>query len=421
MYPKSSLSISSDGHYLTKDNKPFFWMGDTLWPVYNLYSLEETEYYFERRRQQGFNVIHTMIAFDGGPGIVAPASNEAGALPWLNNNPATPNESFFFKVDKVIKIAEEKDIVLVIMPLGGSSGSFVKQKEFFTAKNVRAYGKWIGQRYKNSSNIIWANGADLQPWDYEGVYRELTKGLIEGDDGNHLITFHPCGGYSSNYFHKEDWLAFNIIQTWDFFWQIYPMVSVDYQLTPSKPVVLAEGAYEAGPEYPSAPITPYLVRKQAYWAYLAGGFHSYGHGDMWRKNPSWKTSLDSPGAYQMNILREFFLTREWWNLVPDQSILINGNPPKPPHPISDTQEGRYLHAGARSKAGDWIIAYLCCPTEVVIDLRKIISSTTTQAKWMNPMNGEYRFIGNFPNNKAQVFLPPNDWEDAILLVEGGNT
>ena len=70
----------------------------------------------------------------------------------------------------------------------------------------------------------------------------------------------------------------------------------DYCRLPVKPVVLAEGAYEDGPEYPSRPITPYVVRKQAWWAFLSGGFHTYGHNDMWRKNPTWRASLDSPGA-----------------------------------------------------------------------------------------------------------------------------
>ena len=42
----------------------------------------------------------------------------------------------------------------------------------------------------------------------------MAIGLREGDDGNHLITFHPRGpGLSSDYFHTTEWLDFNMYQS----------------------------------------------------------------------------------------------------------------------------------------------------------------------------------------------------------------
>jgi len=296
----------------------FFWLGDTTWSIVNQYTKEEAEFYLEYRRKQGFTVEHVMPLFDGGPGIKTSSGNAAGEEPFLNMNPATPNGAYFANLDHIVKVAQGKGLVVVILPCGGSGGSFVDKKKIVTKENAGAYGRWLGRRYKDMPNIVWANGFDLKPWRYEEIAREFVAGLQEADGGSHLITYHPSGGASSSYFHHEDWLAANIIQTWADYLKIYPMVFSDYMRIPPKPVIMAEGAYEEGSEYPTKPITPLLVRKQAYWSYLAGGFHTYGHNDIWRKNPTWRQALDAPGARQMGILKKIFTARHWWKLVPDQ-------------------------------------------------------------------------------------------------------
>ena len=257
------LEISSNGHYFLHQGQPFFWLGDTIWSAYNLYSPEEMEYYLKHRQRQGYNVIHTMIVFDGGMDVAVSPANLSGEFPWLENDPSTPNPAYFQKVDQVLQVAQELGLLVAIMPLGGSSGAFVKQKECFTPANAYTYGKWLGERYRQQLNIIWSNGADLPPWEYEEVYTALSRGLLAGSAGYHLISLHPSGGHSSSYFHQANWLSFNIIQTWNDYWNIPAFVLADYQRQPAKPVVLAEGAYEAGPEYPAAPIIPLIVRKQA--------------------------------------------------------------------------------------------------------------------------------------------------------------
>ena len=145
-------------------------------------------------------------------------------------------------------------------------GYYVNDQPTITTKNARIYGRWLGARFKNAPNIIWVNGGDRVATGVEEVYRELARGLREGDGGAHLITYHPCGWRSSSqYFHSDDWLGFNMIETWTEWSKIYPAVVSDSLLTPRKPVVLGEGAYENGPEYPQGPITPLIVRRQAWW------------------------------------------------------------------------------------------------------------------------------------------------------------
>ena len=399
--------LTPNGRYFVRNGEPFFWLGDTAWTIANLYTPAEAEEYLDHRSRQGFSVINVMMVFTGGPGMKAVSQDVEGTLPFLNWNPSTPNEAFFKNIDRVLAVARSKSLILAIMPCGGSSGAYVKKQKIFTEANVRQYGQWLGRRYKDTPNLIWVNGFDLKSSEYPEITQALAAGLQEGDGGEHLITFHPGGGNSSSYFHTEKWLSYNTIQTWSDYWRIHSLVLADYCRLPVKPVVLAEGAYEDGPEYPSRPITPLVVRKQAWWAFLAGGFHTYGHNDMWRKNPTWRESLDSPGARQMGILKQVLSSREWWKLVPDQSVIAVG-----------AGSDKDLNAAARSTRGDWAILYLSTRNPVTVDFGKIITSEVVRATWVNPETGELSAAGVFPNSGLRPFTPSLKSEDAVLLLEG---
>ena len=194
------------------------------------------------------------------------------------------------------------------------------------------------------------------------VLRELAAGLREGDGGPHLITFKPDPApYSSSFIHDESWLDFDSMQTWKSVELIYPMVTKDYNLKPVKPVLMAEGAYEAGSEY-GFDVTPLWVRRQAYYSYLAGAHHTYGHNDSWRVLPTWKKALDAPGAVQMGILKKIFHgPDEWWRLVPDQEVFASGG----------KTDGEVLNLAARHQDGKWAMAYLASKATFSVKLGKL--------------------------------------------------
>ena len=61
----SKLTVSGNGRFIMQeDGKPFFWLGDTGWLLFNRLNKKEAEYYLEVRRQQGFNVIQVMGIHD---------------------------------------------------------------------------------------------------------------------------------------------------------------------------------------------------------------------------------------------------------------------------------------------------------------------------------------------------------------------
>jgi hypothetical protein len=122
---------------------------------------------------------------------------------------------------------------------------------------------------------------------------------------------------------------------------------------------------------------------------------------------TWKEALDAPGAKQMGILKKFFLDiEEWWNLVPDQTILASGG----------QTDGRLLNLAARHKDGKWVIAYFADKASFKVDMGKVTAGNKAEAFWIDPRNGESTTMGSFTTKVIKSFSTPDGWEDSLLLL-----
>jgi hypothetical protein len=330
--------------------------------------------------------------------------NIHGQKPWINDNPLTPNEAYFKNVDAILQIARENSVIISVTLY------HQRYRKCITVDNARAWAKWLAQRYKDVSNIVWSMTPEAKQ-EFVPVLRELAAGLREGDGSRHLITFKPDPApFTSSFIHEETWLDFNSMQTWKSVELIYPMVTKDYNLKPVKPVLMAEGAYEHGSEY-GFDVTPLWIRRQAYYSYLSGSHHTYGHNDSWRVLPTWKQALDAPGALQMGILKKIFLDRkEWWYLVPDQTIFATGGNAK----------GQVLNLAARHKDGRWVMVYLGSKAMFPVNMNKLAGATKAKVFWIDPRTGESSAIGQLATTGVESFSTPEGWEDAILILETGD-
>jgi hypothetical protein len=410
------LKISANQRYFVDANgEPFFWMGDTAWPLFAQYTTRQAETYIQRRAEQGFTVIQGVLAWGGGTGFEtrAPGPNAAGHVPWLEGDPTHPNEAYFRNVDHLVEFAAKHGVVLAMLP---TWGYYASEANVFTPETASSYGRWLGARYKNAPNVVWVNGGDRTPRKREAVYRAIGLGLREGDGGAHLITYHPCGWeHSSYYFHTEDWLDFNMIETWTEWSKVYPAVLADTYMQPAKPVVLGEGAYEDGPEYPLGPITPLIVRRQAWWAFMAGGFITYGQNSMWRMDEGWLSRQNTPGAGHMTLFRKIASSRSWWKMMPDQGLFASG-----------TGCDQTLNTAVRTLDWQCAMLYLSsrCHIRVCLDRIKAIR---VKATWVNPASGEEQDGGIFKTGfdpeklfnagTSQCFSTPAFWEDAVLILD----
>lgn len=425
------LKVSSNGRYFVdQNNVPVFWLGTTQWHIWRDYTLEEAKLTVEKSKSHGFNCIQVKLLGSGD----TTKPNVYGEKPLLDNNPLTPNEAYFKNVDAVIKMAADND--MFVLP----AVYHQTYRKYITVENARPWAKWLGQRYKDTPNLVWSMTPEARK-EFMPVIRELAAGLREGDGGRHLISFKPDPSpYSSSFMHDEKWLDFNSMQTWNAVKLIVPMLAYDYNLVPPKPVLMAEGAYEAGSEY-GFPVTPLWVRRQAYYSYLAGAVHAYGHNDSWRVLPTWKEALDAPGAVQMGVLKNIFTARkEWWLLVPDQSVFATGGELVPvalpkydgpkkehtayvknlkPSTTDGAAAGDLLHLAARHEAGKWAMLYLADKATFSVNMNKI-TGPKVNISWVNPIDGHAVSAGQEPNTGVKSFTTPDDWEDSLLILEAAD-
>ena len=396
-----TIRVSSNGRYFVDANgAPFYFLADTQWELFRRYTPTQARLILENRKAKGFTVVMAMLTGVGdgtGP-------NFGGAHPWLNDNPAAPNPAYFTNVDAVVKLALTNDIQLLI---GLYHQTYAGR---MTMDNAKQWAAWVTARYREYPNIVWT----LYPKatdDYKPIISRLAEGIEEGDRGRHLVSMHPDPSpATSSFMHAAPWLGFNSIQVWNQIRSVYPMTLADYRQTPAKPVTMLEGVYEGGEEYGYL-ITPLLVRREAYYTCLAGGFHGYGHNDSWRVRARWQKALDDPGARQMTILKNIFTgLPDWWTLVPDQTALSKGGNTK----------GDALNLSARSSTGKWIIAYVAEKPDVTVDLSKITAAGSAAVKWINPATGAQEVVGIYPVSAPRSFRRPAGWEDAMLAVMANN-
>ena len=157
-----SFSDAPFGHYLLDPNgKPFFWLGDTAWLLFQIPTREDAELYLQTRALQGFTLIQAAVVMgeERVGGTLRP--NVYGEPAFVDEDPARPNPAYWANVDYVVSRAEAHRLVLGLLPLFvGSQGDGFK---YLNVCNAYAYGKFLGERYGRKPNVIWILGGDNIP------------------------------------------------------------------------------------------------------------------------------------------------------------------------------------------------------------------------------------------------------------------
>ena len=386
------------------------------------------ELYFKDRSEKGFNVIQTVILSEI-DGINTP--NQYGEKPLVENNPLKPNEKYFEYVDWVITKAAEYNLYLALLPTWGDKWHDKNKIIFNTEEKAEKYCYWLSNRYKNNWNIVWILGGDRIPRTPEqiAIIRAMAKGLQKGDGKKHLISFHPYGSKSSSeWFHNEEWLSFNMAQTghWRRHEKVYKMISADYNLIPRKPNINGEPQYEDIPvrfDINNERFTAYDIREAAYWSILSGAFgHTYGNGNIWQmwkpgRQPilgariPWDIAIHQSGSKQMGYVRQVFESRPFLEMIPDQQIL------------SDYFGQDYdVIRAARDKDSSYFIVYIPQGQTTRLRMQKL-KADMVSGYWFNPREGTSIKIKAFVNPKTDMdFVPISKGErtDWVLILDDAN-
>jgi hypothetical protein len=425
----AELGVDRSGRFLTLEGKPFFWLGDTVWLLAQLPSNDDLESYLKTRAEQGFTVIQltAVMAEERVWGTLRTSSR--GDAPFIDGDvlrPAvTPGKDatdpdqydYWDHLDYVLERVHAHGFraALVTYFVGWQGEGY----KYLTPEKAHAYGLFLGQRYRGKPEIVWVLGGDNTPDTEEkkSVWTRLARGLAEGltgseDYGSVLMTYHINGGASSaQLWHESPWLDFNMAQTWSEYGKIYPAVLSDYQRTPIRPCGLGEGAYEDGPQYPTKPINAVVIRKQACWSYFAGGYHTYGNGNVWHFDSlkaeltqSWKEALRSSGAETLHHAKQFLNQVRWWEYVPDPTLFVEGQ-----------GAAASLNVVMRTREGDSMVAYICSPVGIRFHLDRLTMGNRLSARWVNAASGEEQSV-SVTDHDAHRFTLPDGWEDGFLHI-----
>ncbi len=439
--PLPALQVSANGRFFqTSQGKPFFWLGDTGWLLFVKCNREETVQYLQTRKEQGYNVVQVMVLHD-----LSGAKNVYGDSALVNQNVADPvvtkgdgfSDSvaydFWDHVDFVIDEAAKRGIYMALVPVWGSNVKAGK----VSVKQAEAYAKFLANRYKTKSNIIWLNGGDIKGVDGLDVWKAIGNTLRKYDT-KHLITFHPRGRNSSSaWFHKENWMDFNMFQsghrtyaqdtssneTLHYGEDNWRYVNNDYNLKPVKPTLDGEPSYENIPHGLHDSTLPRWkdadLRRYAYWSVFAGGagftygensimqFHTSGDKDAnYGANKNWKETIYAPGAAQMQHLKKLMLSKNYFSRTPAQEI------------IADNDEDKYNYILA-TKGKNYAMVYTYTGKSFKVDLSKL-KFKVSKLSWFNPSDGTIVNSRGITEKGIIEFDPPgeqkngNDW---VLIVE----
>jgi len=434
--PLPSLQVSADHHRLeTSDGQTFFWLGDTAWEMIHRLSREDVEHYLDVRKAQGFNLVQTVVISDQG-GNRNP--NAYGHLPLVDNDPTRPAivegpaNDYWDHVDFIVDAANRRGMYVGLLPTWGRYWQDqTPEPPLFNRKNAEIYGRAIGARYKDKA-LVWIVGGDrhFENEEEQEIVRAMARGLRDGDGGTHLITFHPRGEHSSSeYFHGESWLDFNMRQNGHVApYRFFGNTRLDFERLPTKPVIDGEPLYEGHPVYRpdgSGYSLAIDVRRALYWDLFAGAFgHTYGHNAVWQmwseglepiNGPefSWRRALDTPGAKQMQFGRRLMESRPAQGRVPDNDIIASFDV-KADEPAVE----RYQFAATRASDGSYAMIYAPVARTCRIKLEKL-SGSEVVAWWYNPRTGEATRIDQFPATGEREFTPPpsKDELDWVLVLD----
>ena len=107
------LKVSANGRYFVdQDGKPFFYLGDTCWLLFQRLDHKEVDEYLKDRAEKGFTVIQSYVI--RGLDKHHPDGNSSllGAYPFIDRNPTKPNEAYFTNMDYVINRANQLGLVM---------------------------------------------------------------------------------------------------------------------------------------------------------------------------------------------------------------------------------------------------------------------------------------------------------------------
>ena len=410
------VSVHPSGRYMVdKTGLPFLLIGDSPQGMITNLSLADAEVYFASRQSYGYNVVQIHLLAGSAHGGRPDFSTYDGITPFTTaGNISTPREAYFARVTNIVNLAAQHNMLVILTAAETIDGLTLFKNNGVT--KCRAFGQYIGNRYKNYNNIIWNYGCDLQTWKTSDI--DVILAVADGikdSAPNHLNTawlnYPVSASRDSTAFDRR--IQLDMVYTYH---PTYAKTINEYAKSPAKPIHLGESNYE-GENHNGYLTTPMILRKQNYWAMTSGASGVFSvNGSMWRFPSGWKSDLDSKGTQEIVYFINLFRSINWWELVPDSA-----------HQVMTAGWGAYYSHGkintndyasaAMTSDNTTMVSYLPTSRAVTVNMGKFVAGSKVLARWYNPTSGAWTTIGTYAASGSRSFTPSSgDWVLVLLAA-----
>ena len=448
--PVYPLKASSNNRYLVdQNNTPFLMIGDSPQQLITNLSPQDAAAFMGNRRSYGINTlwINLLCIFTMGS-CNEEAKTFDGIEPFLvAGDIATPNPAYFQRADDMLRIAGDHGMLVVLDPIETISWLDILRKS--GKSKAFGYGQYLGNRYKDFPNIIWMHGNDFQSWRNaadDDLVQAVARG-IRSVDTSHIHTV-ELNYTTSGSLEDNSWAPLIELNAAYTYFPTYAQVLTEYNRENFKPVFLVEANYEfesVGPDTNGG--TTQNLRRQEYWAMLSGAAGQlYGSAHTWPLQKGWEANLDTPGVIQLGYMKNLFVSRKWYDLVPDQthavvtdgydhfscivgkfvayvqeSLMSEAFNRIPKNLGIGSITNNTCATAAHTSDGSLVMVYIPTIRAITVDMSKLSGPTT--ASWYDPTSGEYVEVEGSPfaNHGSRQLIPPGpnksgeaDW---VLVLE----
>jgi hypothetical protein len=482
-------------YFVDSTGAPWIMVGDNS--GYNIMGYEtmaNIDNYFADRASHGFNTVWMNVILGIGSQTSASAVLNDGAPPFtspssgtdLNYNFATPNSGYWAEIDTLVALGASHGLVIAMIPFetGLSTVTYPPPQDcsvdagtgWLTAARAQDtiqggsitsnqamhnYGMFLGNRYKNSPNVMWVLGYDFQTStcttgtgaNDSTLVANLLAG-IRSVDPNHVVseelnfwysyssqnaTLSPHmsanGVYSYGGIYDEVLQAYNnaaipaflIEGNWEF-----QNATDSLSLWPVSDHNLPCGATTVAPPCATMNNTAYaqVMRLQWWWTMTSGGAGFF-YGNPYGSNingvipGSWwpGAGLDTAAIGQLGYVTNFFAGILWQSMVPDQTHQV-------------VIEGYGTYCGSTSSclnqlSNDYVttawnpngtLAVIYNPQGNALTVNMAEFAGPVTAHWYDPTKGTYTAIisSPFSNSGSHSFSTPGPngvgLKDWVLLL-----
>jgi Protein of unknown function (DUF4038)/Putative collagen-binding domain of a collagenase len=408
------IALDPTGKYLVNQStgKPTFMTGDSPQTPFVQVSDADVETYLKDRASRKFNALW-LLPVDKTDQANAP-KNFYGQTPFDGPDFTNEDPAYWAHVDHVMQRIEAYGMIAVLDPafVGvKSSDGYLDSYLNSSDEVMKAYGAWIGKRFRNYPNVIWSLGGDACP-STKGLYgklNDLAQG-IRSADPHHMFTLESCRQLSM----LDVWTQstpLNLNWVYGSYTSIQAQCARDYSRSGALPAFAGEDFYEG-----EHSMTALMVREETYWEVLSGCTlgRLFGNNAIWTMGgpldtmgKTWQSQLASAGSLAEQWQGALMRSREFWKLVPDSSnaVLAGG-----------IGSGTSISVAACASDGQTCIVYDPAGNSQAPQIAMSHFSGAVHGWWFNPSSGVTTDLGALTNSGTRTFRPPdgNDW---VLVLD----